>query len=307
MQPELKNRLSQDSTAIETALQQALRPPADITPSECWLWDAMTYSCLNGGKRIRPFLVLETARLLGADANHPHWGGIMDCAVALEMVHCYSLVHDDLPCMDDDDLRRGNPTTHIKYDQATAVLAGDGLLTRAFEIIASANLPAPVVVQIIGTLTNCAGISGMVGGQMIDLRAPIDTPDSATPNSDYIARLQRLKTGRLIDAGCAIPCPIMDATDAQQQALATYTQNIGLAFQIADDILDVTGTAQITGKSVGKDSSAGKSTFVEQLGLQGARDKAQSLINNATQALDIFDGDTTVLRQLADYIINREK
>ena len=302
MQAELANRLSQDSKAIENALQQALYPPADITPSERWLWDAMEYSCLNGGKRIRPFLVLETARLLGGDANHASWGGIMDCAIALEMVHCYSLVHDDLPCMDDDDLRRGNPTTHIKYDQATAVLAGDGLLTRAFEIIAGTNLPAPVVVQIMATLANCAGISGMVGGQMIDLRAPIDKPDR-----DGVARLQRLKTGRLMDAGCAIPCHIMNATDSQQQALATYTQNIGLAFQIADDILDVTGTAQTIGKSVGKDSGAGKSTFVEQLGLDGARDKAQSLINDATHALNIFDGDATVLQQLANYIITREK
>ena len=302
MQPQLKQRLSQDTQAIETALQRALCPPADVTPSEIWLWDAMAYSCLNGGKRIRPFLVLETARLLGADNNHQNWGGIMDCAVALEMVHCYSLVHDDLPCMDDDNLRRGNPTTHIKYDEATAILAGDGLLTRAFEIITNAPLPAPALVQVVATLANCAGISGMVGGQMIDLRAPLDNPDS-----DGITRLQRLKTGRLIDAGCAIACHVMNATETQQQALATYTQNMGLAFQIADDILDVTGDAQTTGKSVGKDSGAGKSTFVEQLGLEGAKDKAQSLIDDAISALDIFDGDTTILQQLADYSITREK
>ena len=302
MQTELKNSLSQDSKTIATALQKVVSPPSDVTPSECWLWDAMAYSCLGGGKRIRPFLVLETARLLGADNKHPHWQAIVDCAVALEMVHCYSLVHDDLPCMDDDDLRRGNPTTHIKYDQATAILAGDALLTRAFEIIGGCPLPAPVVVQVVTTLAQCAGISGMVGGQMIDLRAPIDNPDS-----DGIARLQRLKTGRLIDAGCAIACHIMQATDGQRQALATYTQNIGLAFQIADDILDVTGDSQTTGKSVGKDSGAGKSTFVEQLGLAEATAKAESLIDDARHALDIFDGNTTVLQQLANYIITRKK
>ena len=302
MQAQLKDRLSKDTATVETALKKALRAPSNITLSERWLWEAMAYSCLNGGKRIRPFLLLETARLLGADTNHDYWQGIVDCAVALEMVHCYSLVHDDLPCMDDDDLRRGNPTTHIKYDEATATLAGDGLLTKAFEMIAGADLPAPTVVQVLSSLSQCAGISGMVGGQMIDLRASIDNPDS-----DGIARLQRLKTGRLMDAGCEMACHIMNATDVQQKALSTYSQNIGLAFQIADDILDVTGDVQTTGKSVGKDSTAGKSTFVEQLGLQGATEKAQSLINDAHTALDIFGDNAIVLQQLATYIITRKK
>ena len=204
--------------------------------------------------------------------------------------------------MDDDDLRRGNPTTHIKYDEQTAVLAGDGLLTTAFDMIAKSNLPSDIAIQCVSELASCAGASGMVAGQMIDLRAHIDTPDDAG-----IARLQRLKTGRLIDAGCMLACHIMNATDCQKSALSKYTQNIGLAFQIADDILDVTGNAETTGKAVGKDNDAGKSTYVQMYGLDGAKDKAQTLIANAISALDIFDRNSDNLTHLASYIITREK
>ena len=302
MHPTLKTKLTADALLIEQALQQVLSPEPDASSAERWLMDAMAYSCLNGGKRLRPFLVLQTARLLGKHETCQQWDGVVACAIALEMVHCYSLVHDDLPCMDNDDIRRGNPTTHIKYDEHTAVLAGDALLTKAFEVVATAPLPPENRVNAIAELAQCAGAVGMVGGQIIDLQAPLTLSDG-----DGITRLQRLKTGRLIDAGCALTCHALGATVPQRTALAQYTENIGLAFQITDDILDIVGSSDALGKAVGKDAQVGKATFVHLLGMDGARTKAQSLITTAQQALRGFDGDTSVLHHLADYMVHRSE
>lgn len=310
MTPILKSRLQADIALIEQGLKSALTAPTGTTPAEQRLYHAMAYSCLNGGKRLRPFLVLQTARLLGVGEQSPQWDGVVACAVALEMVHCYSLVHDDLPCMDDDELRRGNPTTHIQYDEHTAVLAGDALLTHAFTIIAHAPIPAENRIAVVAELANCAGIMGMVGGQMIDLRANTDNPDS-----NGIARLQRLKTGRLIDAGCAMACHAVGATEGQRMALLGYTENLGLAFQITDDILDVTSTADHMGKAVGKDAQAGKATFVGTLGLDGATALAQNHIATAQNVLNDpalntgitgFDSARQVLYDLANYVLTRQ-
>jgi farnesyl diphosphate synthase len=259
--------------------------------------DAMRYGCLNGGKRLRPLLVLQTSRLFGVAE---------DCAVraaaAIEFIHSYSLVHDDLPAMDNADLRRGNPTVHKKFDDATAILAGDGLLTMGFEILADPKTHEDpnIRCQLVTALAVAAGPAGMVGGQMLDLLAEHKTLDAAG-----IARLQRLKTGELISFSCEAGAILGRASPPQHQALKSYAHDLGLAFQIADDILDVTASEQDTGKSVGQDAAAGKSTFVSILGLEQARAQADMLAAQAAGHLDIFEERAEILRQLARYVVER--
>ncbi len=272
--------LHRDAAAVESYLDGAL-------PDGNTIAGAMRYAVLNGGKRMRAFLVLESAALHGvarADA--------MAAAAAIECLHAYSLVHDDLPCMDDDDLRRGKPTVHVKWDEATAVLVGDALQTQAFAFVAA----TPVLV---GPLAQAAGVDGMVGGQALDIAAE----SAATPLTlDEITALQAKKTGALIRWSAEAGALLAGADPAPMRA---YAEALGLAFQIQDDVLDVEGDAATTGKRVGKDAEAGKATFVSLLGLDGAKARAAELVTLATEALAPFGEKAENLRQAARYTITR--
>ena len=260
--------------------------------------EAMRYSALAPGKRLRPFLVLASAQLFSVSRR-----SALQAAAAVELVHAYSLVHDDLPAMDDSDLRRGRPTCHKQFDEATAVLAGDGLLTYAFEVLAQPDTHGDPTVrcELVTALAQAAGTAGMVGGQMIDLLAEND------PSLDIgaITRLQRLKTGALIAFSCEAGAILGKAGREQRVALRGYAHDLGLAFQIADDLLDIEGSAAETGKPVGSDAAAGKATFVTILGLERARAQAAALIRQAVAHLDLFEKKADLLRQAADFVINR--
>lgn len=262
--------------------------------------EAMRYATLGQGKRLRPFFVAAGARLLGAER-----AGALRVGAALECVHCYSLVHDDLPAMDDDDLRRGQPTTHIAFDEATAILAGDGLLTFAFEILAEPKTHAEPAVraELVLELARAAGKDGMVGGQMLDLQAEAD---GARFGLDDIIVLQSLKTGALFRFALLAGAILARADADARAALTTYADRIGLAFQIADDLLDAEGDAAVTGKRTGKDADAGKATFVQLLGLDGARARAGELVAEACAALDRFGTDAETLREAARFIVERK-
>lgn len=259
--------------------------------------EAMSYATLVGGKRLRPFLVVSSARLFGVDGEPA-----LRVAAAIEMVHCYSLVHDDLPAMDDDDLRRGRPTCHIQFDEATAILAGDALLTYAFEVLAGAEThPDPTVrCELVSGLAVAAGPAGMVGGQMIDLAAADNDLDLAG-----ISRLQNLKTGALIAFSCEAGAILGEATSGHRKALAAYGRDLGLAFQIADDLLDVESTEAELGKAVGKDADHGKATFIDLLGIDGARDYSRQLVDSAIGRLDSFGEGAILLEEAARFVIDR--
>jgi len=259
--------------------------------------EAVRYASLDGGKRLRPFLVRQSASLF-----HVAPAAALRVGCALEMIHCYSLVHDDLPCMDDDDLRRGRPTCHRRFDEPTALLAGDALLTRAFEILAGETTHADPQVrcQLVVELAHAAGAQGMVGGQMIDLQAAnlsMDVP--------AITRLQQMKTGRLIAFACEAGAIMGKAAPQQRQALRNYAHDIGLAFQIADDLLDIEGDAAEVGKALRKDAEAGKATFVSLLGLERARAQADMLAEQACRHLDPFGERADLLRATARFIVER--
>jgi farnesyl diphosphate synthase len=249
-----------------------------------------------GGKALRAFLVIETARLHGIDRSRAAFVG-----AAIECVHAYSLVHDDLPCMDDDDLRRGQPTVHRKWDEATAVLAGDALQTLAFELLCHPSVGTPAQqVALVGSLARAAGMGGMVGGQMLDMAAEkLDR----TATLDEIIHLQNGKTGALIEWSAMAGARMAEAETA---ALQTYGSYIGLAFQIADDILDVESDAETMGKATGKDADAGKATFVSLLGLDGAKRRAHELVQSACNALHMYGEDAETLRACARFVIDRK-
>lgn len=261
--------------------------------------EAMRYSALSGGKRLRPFLVIESAQLFGLSEE-----AALDTAAALEMIHCYSLIHDDLPAMDDSDLRRGHPTVHVKFDDATAILAGDGLLTEAFTVLAGARAHADPAVrcELIAGLAKAAGAAGMVGGQMIDLSPDRDRLDLAGIND-----LQELKTGALIVFSCEAGAILAQAAPEERQALRDYAGKLGLAFQIVDDLLDSESTPEALGKPTGQDEAAGKATFVGQLGVEGARDMASSLVEQACRCLDIFGERASILSQTATFVLERTR
>lgn len=272
------------------------------------LVEAMQRAIFAGGKRMRPFLVIEACRLFGTEGEAP-----LQIACALEAIHCYSLVHDDLPAMDDDDMRRGQPTLHKAYDEATAILAGDGLLTLAFDIMTSPilKLPAGRKVKLIATLATGAGIDGMVGGQMLDLTAEgrFDPKGRRPrPSVSGIRRIQSLKTGALIEFAVntgALVAP--KANGMQKKALRTYGRNLGLAFQIRDDILDETGDAAAVGKALRKDAQAGKATFVGLLGLAGTRSELHRASEEAKSALSAAFGERAgMLNALIDFNATRE-
>ncbi len=264
---------------------------------EARVYDAMRYSALAPGKRLRPLLVLAGSRLFGVPRR-----SALQVAAAIEMVHAYSLIHDDLPAMDDSDLRRGRPTCHKEFDDATAILAGDGLLTMAFEVLAHPDThgdPA-VRVELVAALAIAAGAAGMVGGQMIDLIAETETLDIAA-----ITRLQRMKTGALIAFSCEAGAILAKAAGDNRTRLRGFAHDLGLAFQIADDLLDVEGSAAETGKPVGVDAAAGKATFVSILGVERARAQADLLVGQAVAHLDFFEQRAELLRQVARFVVNR--
>lgn len=260
---------------------------------------AMYYSLTNGGKRLRPFLLTYTAKLF----NIPETISF-PVAASLEMLHTYSLIHDDLPAMDNDDFRRGNPTCHKKFDEATAILAGDGLLTYAFEILAKApNISDEIKIKLCTLLAERAGaFNGMIAGQMLDL---INEKTASLSNEEIIKHIEEMKTGCLIAYACQAGAILGNASPQQYLNITTYARKIGIAFQITDDILDVIGDEKLMGKTLGKDINQQKLTFVSLYGLEQAKEIASQLINEAKENISIFGEDSEGLIKLADFIITR--
>ena len=287
--------MAEAAQAVEEVIGDLL--PEEAGGAETRVFEAMRYAILNGGKRFRPFLVLSTSRLFNVAERCA-----FRAAAAVEMVHSYSLVHDDLPSMDDDDLRRGKPSCHVKFDEATAILAGDALLTLAFEVLAGdATHSDPAVrCELVVGLGGACGGQGMVGGQMIDLVSEHQTLDIGT-----ISRMERLKTGELIAFSCEAGAILGKAAAPARHALRAYAHDLGLAFQIIDDLLDAEGSEADTGKSVGKDAAAGKATFVSILGPGQARVQAKMLADQAVQHLVLFEENADILRQVARFVVER--
>jgi len=285
-----------DSAAAVNAKLDALIPTSKDLDGR--LFKAMRYSIMAGGKRLRPFLVLSAADLFDVPRD---WS--IPPAAAIEMVHTYSLVHGDLPAMDDDDLRRNRPTVHVAFNEATAILAGDTLLTLAFEILGDdlTHRDASVRIELVCALARAAGSQGMVGGQMRDLEG-----ESSGLNLDTITDMQRLKTGALLEFACFAGARLGGASVKDLSALRGYARNIGLAFQITDDLLDAQSTTARAGKRTRKDAGQGKATFVAVLGFAGAKDKAETLIQNAIEHLAPFGEHADNLRQAAGYILQRQ-
>jgi farnesyl diphosphate synthase len=282
------DRLARFERAAEVEL-----PSARLEPER--LHAAMRYAALDGGKRVRPLLVYAAGEVLGAPA-----AALDAAALAVEYVHAYSLIHDDLPCMDNDVIRRGKPTVHIAFDEATAMLAGDALQAEAFKVLADMTLPALQVVAMMRELALAASTAGMCGGQAIDLAAV-----GGTLSLTELERMHRMKTGALLVASVRLGA-MAGTRDAQvPAALERYAQAMGLAFQIVDDVLDVEGTAGSLGKTAGKDAQQGKPTYVSVMGLDAARARAESLRTDALAALDALEADTHRLRELADLIVLR--
>jgi farnesyl diphosphate synthase len=290
-------RLAAAQQAVETSLATWLAKAGD-GPER--FEASLAHAVLGGGKRFRPFLVLETAALFGS-----HAGAALDTATALECVHCYSLVHDDLPAMDNDTLRRGRPTVWTAYDEWTAILAGDALLTLAFEILGSLpGIDPTAQVRLIRELARASGPAGMVGGQAFDLTAD-KRGEPASPDLAHVRRLQAMKTGALIRYACIAGPILAGRPELEVSALASYGDHLGFAFQIADDLLDATGDAATVGKAVGKDASAGKATLVSLMGINAARAKLSEVEAAAITALAPFGAKADILRDAARFVSRR--
>ena len=264
--------------------------------------EAMRYAVFAGGKRLRPFLVLEGAALFGAPAE-----GARRAAAAIEALHTYSLVHDDLPCMDDDDLRRGRPTTHRRFDEATAVLAGDALLTLAFEVLAdpATHASADVRARMVTRLAQAGGSEGMIGGQMVDMLAPHNAQEGRDYGADEVALLQRMKTGALFEFSAEAGAVLAQAGPEAEARMRRYAHDFGFAFQIADDLIDALGDEATAGKAVGKDAEQGKATLVSLWGVERARAEARRLAERATASLDGFGREAEPLRALPFMLLDR--
>jgi farnesyl diphosphate synthase len=298
-------RLDETARLIDARLLALLgeldRRGGEACPSER-LADAMRHATLGAGKRLRPFLVIESARLFGLEPE-----AALDAAAAIECVHCYSLAHDDLPAMDNDELRRGRPTVWKAYDEWTAILAGDALLTLAFEILCrpSTHAAPAIRLELVSGLARASGAAGMVGGQALDLEAE-KLADAPPGTLAHISRLQGMKTGALISFSCEAGAILAAATSAEQQALRTYGDAVGLAFQIADDLLDAEGDAATVGKRVSKDAAAGKATLVSLMGLEAARNELARKETEASDALAAFGARGDMLRQVARFVARRQ-
>jgi farnesyl diphosphate synthase len=292
----LKAAMNQIAEDIDKAFDRLLTIPADPRKS---LYEAMRHAAIGGGKRMRPLLVRASADLFKVDATCS-----LRVGLAIECVHVYSLIHDDMPCMDDDDMRRGRPTVHRAYDEATAVLAGDSLHALAFEVLAEPEThPDPFVrAELVTELARASGPSGMAGGQMMDLVAETETFDLPT-----VTKLQQLKTGALIAFSLEAGAILGHVSPEGRKALRGYARDIGLAFQIADDLLDVEGQEELTGKAVGKDASAGKATFVSLLGVERAKAQAAMLVDQAIGHLASFGPEADLLRAIARYVVERDR
>lgn len=300
MQERFLIKLGQDAQAVEAMLEGLLAP----TPRQSellrpdTLLAAMRHGALNGGKRIRPFLMMEVARMLGQDHS-----GVLRAACALECVHCYSLIHDDLPAMDDDDLRRGQPTVHIAFDDATAILAGDSLLTMAFDILAdeATHPDAQVRAELVLGLAQNAGIGGMAGGQSLDILS-----EGRDRSEEEIKQMQAMKTGALLRYACEAGAILAGSTPEIRQKMAHFGRIIGLAFQLADDLLDVTATSEQLGKTAGKDLDTQKATLVSLYGIGETRQKLAQLIKEAEDELAPFGDKADILIAASRFIAQRE-
>ncbi|RVQ81268.1 polyprenyl synthetase family protein [Sinorhizobium medicae] len=292
-------RLKSNAVAVEALLETLLDPAVrggEISrPAN--LLEAMRHAVLNGGKRLRPFLVSETAALLGGDLQ-----AALRIGAALECIHCYSLVHDDLPAMDNDDMRRGKPTVHVAFDEATAILAGDSLLTFSFDIIAAPEtaLSDRQKTALVLALARAAGHGGMAGGQALDLAA-----EKSAPDETGIVLLQSMKTGALLRFACEAGAIIADAAAEDRQRLRAFGEKIGLAFQLADDLLDLTADAAHIGKATGKDAARGKGTLVALHGQPWAEQRLESLVAEAEALLEPYGARSEVLAETARFIANR--
>jgi len=288
----------QEKTTVISLSPKVKTMGANHVRGEETVLEAMRYSALSGGKRLRPFLTLCSAGLFGVS-----WDSAIETAASIEFIHTYSLIHDDLPAMDNDDLRRGKPSCHKAFGEAAAILAGDGLLTYAFQVLASHKVHADPAVrcELIGALAQASGCWGMVGGQMMDMEA-----QDKTLSMEEIIRLQRLKTGELFAVSCEAGAILGKAPGMMRNLLRAYAHDMGLAFQITDDLLDVEGTRTQLGKTARKDKIAGKATLVAAMGVTRAREHAKILIKQAISHLDVFDKKADNLRALAEFVIARK-
>lgn len=288
MKNEIKERISVIDNSLDSFLAKKSNPQSDI-------YDAMRYSVFAGGKRLRPILMWESAKMFGGD-----WNTVEHFACAIEMIHTYSLIHDDLPAMDNDDLRRGMPTNHIKFGEDTAILAGDALLNKAFETALRANVSPDKLICALKILAESSGTEGMVGGQVVDLAS-----EDKTITLDELQYIHSLKTGALIRSACKIGAVLSGASQSDIEIADEFALNLGIAFQIRDDILDVTGTEQELGKPIGSDADCKKNTYVTLCGLEKSKELVSAFSGKAKNALKSFGYRSEFLTDLTDYLINR--
>lgn len=286
----MKNKLKERIEFIDKSLNEFL---PDDNNLQSIVYDSMRYSVFAGGKRLRPILMLETARMFGAD-----WDTVKEFACALEMIHTYSLIHDDLPAMDNDDLRRGIPTNHIKFGEDIAILAGDGLLNKAFETALQSK--SPFILDALKELAFSSGTEGMIGGQVVDLKS-----EGKQIGLDTLKYIHSLKTGALVRSACVIGAILSDADDFEIQAVKDFAINLGIAFQIRDDILDVIGDTKTLGKKVGSDVQSDKNTYVSLLGIDKSIELADKYSQDAKASLMPFGEKASFLAELTDFLIDR--